>query len=580
MIRAALNRPLVVALLYLICTIGMTWPVVTGVSRDLPGDLGDPAFVAGVMAWGAEHWLSLLGGDLGAAARFWDAPIFAPEPLATAYSEHFALHSLLTLPAYALTRNSVLCYNLWFLSTFGLCGLGTYLLLRELTGNPVAAFVGGLAFAFAPYRVAAMPHLQVLSSQWMPFVLYALRRYFTSGSSDPLPGAGAALWAQNLSSGYYMLFFGPFVALYALVEVATRGLWRSWRVWRDLIVTGAVAAIATLPFAMPYLIRQRGTRRPMHEVVWYSADLAGWLTASPLMNVWGWLQTFVKAEGLLFPGLTVVVLALVGAVTAWRTGGRTTDERQRARALAMFGTLALILSVWLSLGPQIQLETQPVGFPSLYRAAWEYLPGFSSARVPARFATITVLALAVLAGAGVAALTGPNRLWPAILCAGLVLAEGSAAPLHVNGTWSSAPDEVVPPESRLYRLEDAPPVYRYLRQLDARTVIAHFPFGLPEREIQYGYYAALHGRRTINGYSGAFPPSYGMRVSALRYPLGDPAAVADILDLDRVTHIVVHDAAWTRGDRGPLLREMLERSGGWRQVARFDRDYVLERAQK
>ena len=72
----------------------------------------------------------------------------------------------------------------------------------------------------------------------MPYVLLGLHRYFRSQNTDGLVVAGAALWAQNLSSGYYMLFFGPFVALYALVEIAVSRAWRRVRVWRDLGIIG------------------------------------------------------------------------------------------------------------------------------------------------------------------------------------------------------------------------------------------------------------------------------------------------------------------------------------------------------
>lgn len=579
MMRTVVDRAVVVSLIYLGITLVMTWPVAAGLERDIPGDLGDPAFVAGVMAWGGQHWLTLLSGDLGAAASFWNAPIFYPEPLATAYSEHFALHSLLTLPVYAVTHNAILCYNLWFLSTFVLGGLGMYLLVRDLTGRPGAAFVAGLAFAFAPYRVATLSHLQVLSSHWMPFVLVGLRRYFNSGSSDALLGAGAAIWAQNLSSGYYMVFFGPFVGLYALAEMWTRGLLRTLTVWRDMVATGAVAIAATMPFAMPYLMQRRGSRRPLYELELYSADLLGWLTASPLMNVWGGLQTFVKTEGSLFPGVTVVVLAAIGLWLSCKgppdVPGQGGNERQRSRAVALFATLTLALSFWLSLGPMIQIGTHTNTFPALYRWAWEYLPGFGAARVPARFATITVLSLALLAGLGLSMFDSPRRRWLLGVCGVLLLAEGSAFPLPKNGTWTSVPTEFVPPEARLYRLEDAPPVFRYLRRLGDRTVVAHFPFGLPEREIQYGYYASLHGKRTVNGYSGSFPPSYNVRLAVLRNPFADPPSTQANLEGDRVTHIVVHTAAWVHDD-GMRIIDLLERAG-WRRVAQFDRDYILAR---
>lgn len=565
-----MGRLWVVALLYLGITAVMTWPIAARLDRDVPSDLGDPAFVAGIMAWGGEHWLDLFSGDLTALGRFWNAPIFFPERSTIAYSEHFAVQSLLTLPAYAITRNPVLIYNLAYLSTFVIGAFGMYLLVRELSGSREgfcgAAFVAGLAYVFTPYRVATLPHLQVLSSQWMPFVLLGIHRYLRQPDSNGLLIAGAALWAQNLSSGYYMLMFAPFVALFTGVALWTHRLWDRTAVWRDLFVTFAVTCIATLPFALPYLTRTEGTTRALAEVIGFSADVNSWITASPLLHVWGDLRTLDKGEGYLFPGVTVVVLALAGI---W-------VSRHRYRLVAVFGGLALVLSVWLAFGPQVQLDTQPTGIPALYRLLWEYVPGFNAARVPSRFVTITVLALSLLSGFALLRAARPYRTWVIAVSAAVILAEGAAFPLPTNGVWSSAPATVWPPEARLYRLADGPPVYRYLARLEQGSVAAHFPFGLPEREIQYGYYAMLHGTPIINGYSGAFPPTYGVRGEFLSSPATDPQGVQMILDVDRVTHVVVHRGAYL-GDGGNRVLDVLQQLG-WRVTAAFADDLVLTRA--
>ena len=547
----------------------MTWPIAARIDRDLPHDLGDPAFVAGVLAWGAEHWLALFSGDLSAPVRFWNGPIFSPESLTIAYSEHFALHSLMTLPVYAATRNPVLCYNLVFLSTYVIGALGMYLLVREFVGErhrfSPPAFVAGLAFAFSPYRVATLPHLQVLSSQWMPFALLGLHRYFKNASTDGLVGAGAALWAQNLSSGYYMLFFTPFAVLFALTEMAIRRTWNRIAIWRDLAIMLVVTVLATLPFALPYLERTRGTRRAVMEVSAYSADLQSWMTASPMLLVWGQLQTFPKAEGVLFLGVGVVVLAVLGAIYAWKV----------SRVVAVFGGITVVLSFWLAFGPQVRIGGEATGFPALYAALMQ-LPGFNAARVPARFATITMLALAILSGAALAMFDRGRRRGIIALAGVVVLAEGAAFPLPTNSTWTSSPNEYFEADKRLYRLSDAPPVYGYIRRLDERAVIAHFPFGLPEREIQYGYYAMLHGRPIINGYSGAFPATYSARMALLANPLAaDRESVRLLLELDRVSHIVVHLGAYN-SDRGEALLAFLPQLG-WRQTARFANDVVFTR---
>ena len=124
---------------------------------------------------------------------FWNANIFYPEPLTLAYSEHLFAQAVQILPVYALTHNIILCYNLLFLSTFVLSGLGMFLFVREVTGSARAGFVAGLIYAFAPVRVPQFAHLQVISSQWMPFALYGLRRYFSTPDSasglNPKPEA-------------------------------------------------------------------------------------------------------------------------------------------------------------------------------------------------------------------------------------------------------------------------------------------------------------------------------------------------------------------------------------------------------
>ena len=85
---------------------------------------------------------------------------------------------------YWLTGNIILCYNLLFISSFALSAFGTYLLVRDLTGDRRAAFIAGLVYGFLPYRIASVPHLQVMSSQWMPFALCGLNRFVTTGSTE------------------------------------------------------------------------------------------------------------------------------------------------------------------------------------------------------------------------------------------------------------------------------------------------------------------------------------------------------------------------------------------------------------
>ncbi len=313
------------ALAYAGLTIAMTWPLARGIARDVPGDFGDPLLNAWIVAWDSGHILRALGGHPAVLAEYWNANIFHPHPLALAYSEHLTAQALQVFPLYALTQNPILCYNVAFLATFVLSGLGMYLLARELTGRRAVAFVAGLAFAFAPYRFGAAPHLQVISSQWMPFALFGFRRFFDTGRVRPLWGGVAAWLMQNLSCGYYLLYFSPIAAAYIAWEMTVRQRWSDRRTLLPLAAAAAAVLLVTAAFAYPYFeIRQLGfAPRSVFEVDHYSADVYAYLTADENLRVSGWLQAFPKAEGALFPGFAVMLLAFVALGVAGRQARRT-----------------------------------------------------------------------------------------------------------------------------------------------------------------------------------------------------------------------------------------------------------------
>lgn len=328
---------------YVVAAVAMSWPLLPQIASAPAGDMGDPLFNAWVLAWGSEHVSAMLGGDPGAYARWWNANIFHPAPLTLGYSEHLAPQVVMGLPLWWATGNVLLVYNTLYLLTSVLSGLGMFLLVRELTGRPRAALVAGLFFAFVPYRVAQLPHLQVLSSHWMPFVFYAFRRYLEHGRRRALAGAVLALAAQQLSSGYYLLYFSPFVALYLAWEITARRRWRDWRLHAALAVAVVADLALTWPLVSPYLdLRGLGfLPRPLEEVSRYSADVYAYVTAHETNRVWGpWLQTVSRPENELFPGLLPVLAATFGlAALTWRRWRATAAFRAPVRA--RWGALVL-----------------------------------------------------------------------------------------------------------------------------------------------------------------------------------------------------------------------------------------------
>ena len=169
----------------------------------------------------------------------------------------------------------------------------------------------------------------------------------------PLAGAAAAWIAQNLSCGYYLLFFSPVVLLYIAWELTTRGLWSDRRALAARRRRDARSVLAaTVPFLLPYLeLRRLGfSPRSLTETKRFSADVYAYLTADPNLRLWGPIaRAWPKAEGLLFPGLTIVVLAAFGAASALATATRRREAA--ASTVATRDGLRLPIAVRASRSP-------------------------------------------------------------------------------------------------------------------------------------------------------------------------------------------------------------------------------------
>ena len=104
-----------------------------------------------------------------------------------------------------------------------------------------------------------------------------------------------------------------------------------------------------MPFLLPYLeLRRLGfSPRSLTETKRFSADVYAYFTADPDLRFWGPLaNAWPKAEGLLFPGLTIVVLAACGAV-GLRAGDRSASGGAAAHRAAS-DSAAVAIGCWLA----------------------------------------------------------------------------------------------------------------------------------------------------------------------------------------------------------------------------------------
>jgi len=455
------------ALGYFALTIAYTWPLPIHLASGIVHDPYDPILNTWILWWSTkavpltQHW--------------WNAPIFYPVAGTLAFSEHLLGLAPIAAPLIAISGKPLLGYNVAIFLTFPSSALAAYFLAFTLTRRHDAAFVAGVAYAFAPYRLGQLAHIQVVTAYWTPLCLGALHMFTTNRRPRWVVLAAFAFLMQALSSGYYMFFLAVLLALWMIWFAA--GRW-TLRMFTIAAVAFGAAALLMIPVLHGYqqiLQGIYGFKRSLFEIRVFSADVAGLLLASEELLLWGWLHVFQRPESGLFPGVTIVLLAayalydakplaerersrghrvltivlailLVMLVAAtivpivygtWRLtiGGVRLISIARADkplTLAILTAAALLLllprvrgalsrrsvlafyllaaaAMWaFALGPDPTVMDRRFFYQAPYGQLM-HLPGFDGLRVPARFWTMALACLAVVAGLAVNRVAPPRR---------------------------------------------------------------------------------------------------------------------------------------------------------------------------
>jgi hypothetical protein len=200
---------------------------------------------------------------------------------------------------------------------------------------------------------------------------------------------------------------------------------------------------------------------------------------------------------------------------------------------AGFYVVLAVLSVWLTLGPELVL----------YKVLYRVLPGFDLIRVPSRLGILTLLALGVLAAVGldrlVRGLKVPRGAWVGAAAVALLVAELAAFPL----------------DARPYGI-DVPAIDKELAERPRPFAAVGFPVPDPTNATQsarlHSYYmlhSMEHWQPIVNGYSGIVPPRH-QRLFMILTAFPDLASLRELEELG-VGYAVLHrgfysDEDWDR----------------------------------
>jgi hypothetical protein len=539
--------------IYVLASVILGREVLAHLSDGIANDLGDPILTTTILHWVATH--------VPYTDAWYQFPIFYPSRDTLTFSEHLLGVSVIAAPIEWLTGDPVVAYNLTVVASFALSAAAMFAFARRLTGSVAAAFLAGLAYGFAPYRISQLPHIQMEAIWYAPLALLGLHAYLDTGRRRWLALYGGAWMLQGAANGYALVYLSILIGMWGLWFVV------SARRWREMAAIAVATVVAVLPLA-PILLRYiraheyYGMVRGIDEIKTFSADIAAVLCAPSTLTLWGWIRVECRAEGELFPGVAALALfvAACAGVMRWGPAATRPSRAIRIAVRTLVGVasvyVAIALSVWwvgpwtYEAGP-MRASASTVVKPMLVAIGCVVIALASSPRVrlAARHSsTLTFYLLGVVAmwllslGPGVRlmdrpvgydgpykwvmAIPGadglrvPARFWMvAMLCLATVIAlfvaelirrrgnrfPRAAMPLLAlailgDGWVSAIPSLPLPP--------DVPNP----AALAGRTVL-DLPAGdYPDIAAQYR--AVRGGWRTVNGYSGYLPPYYSIVVGA------------------------------------------------------------------
>jgi hypothetical protein len=517
-----LRRHCLAITVFMALSVAHTWPLATNPTTLSLNDNGDAQLNEWIVAW-VVHQLSR------DPANLFDGNIFYPAKDSLAFSEPLIVPAIMAAPVFWLGGSPVLAYNLLLLVGFTLTALATYAVVFSWTEDRPSALLAGSLFAFNTHALTRLAHLQAIHAYGLPLALLFTDRLIRQPRVSAALCLAITMSAMVYTSGYLVVFATITVAIALITRVAE---W--WRSRRAVLAGFALAAITTvvvaLPIALPYrrVAIEQGMVRSVESVRQFSATPTGYLAATGRLHFSTWSARFsANPVDTFFPGVVAMLLAAFGLWHTLRTGAHSS----RVLMLFCIGVTGFVLSLGMK--------------TPFYGWLYAVFPPMQGLRAAARFGNLFLLAIAILAGFGLAALrrthsAGRWALPAAIAVVLLVNIEALRAPFAYR------------------RFDGISRVYDLLAMETGRVVLAETPFYPPHAAFENAEYvlnSTAHWRPLMNGYSGYTPASY-RRVAWTFWYFPREHAIKAMRDAG-VTHFTVHPHRF--GNKAQETIELLSR---------------------
>jgi len=402
-----------VTLLASVLTAAMNMSMVKALSTSVPRDTADPLYFAWQLAW--------IGHALGTdPAGLYQSRTFLGAPNNLAYTDMVIGYGPLAWVLGSGHEAALRLINVALLVSLVLSFLGAYALARVLGARVPAALLAGAGFAFAPWRLEQITHINVMSTGVALLALAALcRGHGWSLSRGWEPSRVHAGWILTgwLLACYQLTFGFALGVTFGWVLLLVVGSWvigwlltrrrraargapqvhgMRWVALAELL-GGAGFAATGLFLTRPYfwVVEHFPEARRGEEWLFLSPPWRGLLTAPETSVWWGdrheaWRKDLdVTSEMTLLPGFLLIGLAVLGLfLSSWSL----------RRRMGLFAVTAVITV--LSMGIRFPGEGKYTFLP-----LYHHLPGWDALRTPGRLMIWVTVGLCLLAAGAVDKLT-------------------------------------------------------------------------------------------------------------------------------------------------------------------------------
>lgn len=240
----------------------------------------DSIFNAGILEWGYR--------SLWSPRRHifeWTAGFPLHDSLAT--TENLIGWQIFNTPLRLLV-GPVASYNILVVISFVLSGLGAALFARRFGADRWGAVIAGFVFAFVPFHLNHVIHIQTMAVCYCPLALYFLDRFLSEVTFRNAIGLSVACLMTALSGIYFGVFLLLVLPLYTAVCWILHRHRFSLRTTAGLLGTGLVCAVLLLPVVLPYVRfgGEYGYHHPEETVVRFSIELAALVKVPGWQAVW------------------------------------------------------------------------------------------------------------------------------------------------------------------------------------------------------------------------------------------------------------------------------------------------------